>query len=646
MMKKKGLMSVVLAAAVASTAVAGGGIVALAESDTESTNLYPAAGFDEMLLEGEESYTLSETQRCSTGSLGIDSPAVAKKETNGNVYLELKYDGSKGFASFFTMMRIETPGDYKVSVDFKKGENWDTTDNIGFRFFSSTGYVDSAPWAEAVNSDTSGDWFTLTQTYSVSAASQPGVDSFSFWFNTMSNPDNVLMVDNIEIEYIVPEADAPEVIGEPSAIWNEESPADVVFGVDLKGQELLSVTDKDTEEEFSEGFTYSAEDQKITFTSDFVENLGEGAHTLLLTTETGSVELVITVYYATAQIPSSTDGYELVPTMKGGDFESYEIGLEFSDAQTDEAWGSLANYDDPGTIVDDGTGNHVLRLGRKQGSTKVYSSAFCMTSPEIELDDIVTLRYSYKIIGDTSALDPTNVTSSFIGASNVDYHNVRYLNKAPKTYEGNENVSSWDIKYTDGENGYTNVEVSFIVDFAFLNATNSLRFLYQIVDGTEIYIDNVELIRWVEEGSEDAEVPVASGTGLAFDYNDQKDVTLTVDLKDYNISSITLGDETVSRSNYSLSENDTKLTISKDYLATLENGTHTFTLTTLGGSCTFEITVSNHAAQTPADNGGNGLTPGAIAGIVIAAVVVVAAAVAIPVIVKKNKKNKNGKTQD
>ena len=48
-----------------------------------------------------------------------------------------------------------------------------------------------------------------------------------------------------------------------------------------------------------------------------------------------------------------------------------------------------------------------------------------------------------------------------------------------------------------------------------MNATNSLRFLYEIVDGVELYVDNVELVRWVEEGSADAEVPIMSGETLA-----------------------------------------------------------------------------------------------------------------------------------
>ncbi len=572
--------------------------VVITYNEPKDDNLFAAPGFDGMLLEGEDQYELTPNQRCSTGSLDFDSHAVAKREANGNVYLELKYDGAKGFASIFSMMKIPAAGDYTVSVDFKKGDNWDKTDNVGFRLVSSSSpLVDSKGWASAINEAEKGKWFTLTQTYSVSAAYYPGVDSFALWFNTMGNANNVLMMDNVVITYNEPESEAPVVVGEDNAVWNEESASDITFGVDLKGKELKSVTDAKTEEEFTSGYTYTAAENKITFTSAFVKDLGEGSHELKLTTDGGSVSVVITVYMKQSDIPSTTDGYELVSTMLGGDFEDYDVGLTFSDAQTAEAWGSLASYDDPGVIVDDGTGNHALRLGRKEGSTKRYSSAFCMTSPDISLGDIVTLKYAYKIVGDASKLAGKDVNTCFVGASNVPYHRVDFVGKVAKTVEGNENEKSYAVKYTDGENGYVNVEMSFIVDFAFLNATNSLRFLYDQVDGVELYFDNVELVRWVEEGSENVETPVATGSNLTFDNNNQADVTLTVDLKDYNISSIKNGSDTVNKQYYSLSENDTKLTISKDYLATLKNGKHTLTLTTLGGSCTFEITVSNHAEE-------------------------------------------------
>lgn len=634
-MKTKGLLAAVLAC----TLVAGISVPGLVHVSAEEASpqlgaeMFPCPGFDGMLLEGEETYTLSETQREKTGTLNADSPAVAKKEGD-NVYLELKYDGSRGFASIFSMMRLTEGGDYQVSMRLRKHEGFVTTDNFGFRFYDNG--IDSKGWENEINAAEANEWFTLTETYNVPEANLSKIDSFSMWFNTMGNTANVLDMDDISIRRIIPEEDAPEAVGGASKIWREESAADVEFTLDLKGAELTKVMEKESEYELEEGeYTFDAASGKLTIDSGYVKSLGEGDHTLVAATANGSVELVITVYLKTATIPETTEGYELVATMLGGDFESYDIGLTFSDAQTDEAWGSLANYDDPGVIVDD-NGNHVLRLGRKEGSEKTFSSAFCMTAPEIGLGDIVTLKFSYKFVGEIAS---GNTNVCFVGASNTAYHEINLITKPAQTNEGNANVAKWDIKYTDGENGYTNVEMSFIVDFSFLNATNSLRFLYNIQGESEVYIDNVSLDRWVEEGSENAEIPEVTETAATFNGASPADLVFHVDLKEYKINTLKEGTATVAAANYTLTENDTVLTLKKEYLSTLTNGSHTFKITTLGGECTFTVTVSGNIASNPPATGGDGggLSTGAIAGIVIAAVAAVAIVAAVIVVVKKKK---------
>ena len=618
-MKKKRLLAAACACVMA-TGLCSGALVALAEEGPSTepttpetpvvTNYFKAPGFDEMLVDDEEEYALTDVQRCHTGSF---EGAVAKKEADGNVYLELK---GEGFCSFFSMMTIPEAGDYKISVDFQKSEDWEGTDNVGFRLYNA-GH-DSAGWAKAINDAPTGEWFTLTETYSVALDKVSSVDSFSLWFNTMSDPNNVLMVDNVVVEYIVPDEGAPSYgEGELGTVnWREEDGGDVTFKVNLKGSELDSVINKETEEEYSEGaeYTYDATEGTITFDADFVYDLGEGTHTITLTTEGGSLDLVITVYYKALSIPETTDGYTLEDTMLGGDFEGYEVGLKFSEKQTEEAWGSLAGYDDPATIVDD-NGNHALRLGRADGSNKMYSSSFCIWDPKINQGDILTLKFSYKILGDIENIG-SNTNVSFVGSANTDYHLIDVVKKNETTIEGNKNVQSWPVKYTENENGYTDVEVSFIVDFAFMNSTNSLRFLYQIGEGTEIYFDNVRLIRWVDEAAVDAEKPVATGANLAFDGKNQKDVTLT---------------------------------ISKTYLATLANGKHTFTLTTLGGTCEFEITVTNSTATTKPANVKNDddTNVGLIVGLSVGGAAVVAAGAAAAVIlVRKKKKNGKKDTKD
>ena len=661
-MKGKKLLTTALAVLFTAGIAAPGLVIVHADNENLKLgqNVFTNGDFENLLGAEESEYDLSVARNGVGMYFAGDSHAYAKKEADGNVYLEFKYS-TAGFSNIFMTDspgikgKVTEGGDYLFSADFKKGENWAVdTDNVGFRFYSSTENGADMSLTAQVNAIPVGEWTRVSVIYPISAVGAPGTDSIQFWCNTMSNPDNVLMMDNISLQYVIPEEGTPEINGAKSVSWTEEEGEDIVFEVDFKGQDLISITDGETEEEYVAGqdYTYSEEDNTLTFDADFLKGLGEGAHEFVIETEGGTVSVVITVYLKVAGIPETTDGYELVPTMKGGDFESYDVGLSFKEEQTEEAWGSLDNYDDPGVIVDD-NGNHALKLGRKTGSQKMFSSAFCMTSPEIELGDIVTLKYSYKFVGET----PNKIVdSSFTGASNQEYHRIDLVSKANRTGEDNVNVAKWPITFTEGENGYTNVEMSFVVDFAFLNATNSLRFLYQVQEGTDLYIDNVELIRWVEEGAGDESPEVITGTNSSYDASNSQDVTITVELKDYNISNIKLNGATVAASHYSLSADKTTLTISKEYLATLANGEHIFTITTLGGTTTFKITVSNSTVSggntpggtTPGGNtpGGDTDTPkdgnnvGLIVGICAGVAVALIAAIVLIVVLKKKKSAK------
>ena len=80
------------------------------------------------------------------------------------------------------------------------------------------------------------------------------------------------------------------------------------------------------------------------------------------------------------------------------------------------------------------------------------------------------------------------------------------------------------------------------------------------------------------------------------------------------------------------------MTVKKSFLATLDNGKHVLTLTTLGGTCTVEITVTN--AQTAAvTNDDDGANVGLIVGLCVAGAAVVAAGAVTAVILTKKKKN-------
>lgn len=123
------------------------------------------------------------------------------------------------------------------------------------------------------------------------------------------------------------------------------------------------------------------------------------------------------------------------------------------------------------------------------------------------------------------------------------------------------------------------------------------------------------------------------------------DVFALVDLQALDPQSISLNGAAVDSKHWSINPAKDTITFSKDYLATLENGEHTFTVTTAGGSCELTITVSGEAANggqnSGTNNNNNSTQQDAPANnwiwIVVAAAVVVAVAVVVVIVRKKNK---------
>jgi hypothetical protein len=607
-------------------------------------NIYPDETFEDMVDDGETTYDFASGVKNSVGQAGASVKAVKETTTSGtNTYLQLSNGGgSDSFANTFALwpVHLSEAKSYNISFDFRKEAGFTTTDNVGFRFWTDGATMkDGEALASKINAQDNEKWFTVTTTYELSAE-QANVtsDSLQLWFNTKDGTNlNVLDVDNIKVTAVVAASTAPSITGSTSASFHKDDVKDVIFTLDAKGKDITSVKEGEDNALATTDYSYVSSTKSFTLKKEYLGDLDAGSHSFTIATSEGEVKVFVTVYAAKGVIPSSTDGYTLTPTMLGGTFEDYDIGKVFSSEQTAEAWGSLDSYDDPGVIVDDGTGNHALQLKRKTGSTKTYSSAFCMVSPEIEKGDIVTFKFDYKMnTSDADKITGKDTNVCFVGGSNVGYHMVKLDgSKNVLSHEDNTDETSWDIAYSDSTlSGYTHVEMSFITDFAFMNSTNSLRFLMQIADDNDaLFIDNVELIKWAT--AEADETPTITPATASFDYLNQQDLSFTVDLKEYTISSIKLDSKTVSSKNYSL--DGTTLKISKEYLATLENGDHVFTLNTLGGSADFTITVTNHGAAPAASTG----LPGwGIALIVVGSVLVVGGLGYLVYVLLKKKKAK------
>ncbi|MEG2158937.1 MAG: X2-like carbohydrate binding domain-containing protein, partial [Clostridia bacterium] len=219
-----------------------------------------------------------------------------------------------------------------------------------------------------------------------------------------------------------------------------------------------------------------------------------------------------------------------------------------------------------------------------------------MVPPDWEIGDIVTLKFDYKY--EQGVGEPNNIFNiAFTGAQNKPNHEINLSNIGAKT--GGDSRFKWDITssaLTGARADWKHVEVTFVVDSQFKIQCDSLRFLMNISgDNADdvAYFDNVGMYTWAVKGAVD-ETPVISGEkSKTFTKSSPADISFTIDTKGNTISSIKRGTSNLNASAFTATE--TSFTLKKEYLSTLDVGTHTFTVNTLGGTVNFTIVVEQGA---------------------------------------------------
>ena len=578
----------------------------------------------------------NETERTLNGDWGVsypvatfggptgDSPAKIKN-IDGNNVLVLEFT-TGGFASYFADLSAEhervPAGTYELSMDLKPLGDDFKTDNIGYNLYNQ--YNDVRIYDNGFQNCTElgNGWLHYSKTFEINENS---VDSIQMWFNTMGT--STLYIDNLSFALLEAE---PE---------REELQAEYVVGSGVainitipNGAENITVAEK-AGYVLEADLDYTYANGVLTLKNEYADGLASGKNDLIITAGNVEYKLRLIIRQAKPALPESSDGYLMQETLVGGDFEMFEEGFAFSLEQV-EGWGSNISYDDPGVIVNQ-NGNKVLRLQKDQKSS--YSSAFAFISPTIQAGDVLTFKFDYKLdVQDISIYQGADINLSFVSASNMQMLKIALDNSCPAQTTGDGDYQ-WDVNYTTLEDGWIRVEMTFVANTALLSY-NSMRFLLptdKAMEGDAMYVDNVSLVLWAQP-----EAPENLSSGLGFNKGKPADVFAMVDLQALDPKSITCDGTAVDTKYWSINPAKDTITFSKDFLATLENGDHTFTVTTAGGSCDLTITVSGEAAAGNTDNTPGAGDPAPNNGwiwIVVAAVVV-AAVVVIVIIRKKNSK--------
>ena len=588
---------------------------------------------DGILAEGETEKTLNGDWGVSYpvatfGPGNGDSPAKVKNIDGNNVIVLEKSAGN--FASFFADLYADgvtlPAGKYELSFDLKAVGSAFATDNVGFNLYNQ--YNDIPVYRDGEWKDvTEGadGWMHYSKVLDVYQDTQ-FVDSIQMWFNTMgkSPEECALYIDNISIRKLPETAEKVELeytVGSGAALT-----------LNISGTEL-TIAEKDGYT-LEAGVDYSYENGVITLFNDYVDGLATGKNHIAITADGKAYELILTIRAPKPALPESSEGYLMQETLVGGTFDIFEEGFAFSLEQV-EGWGSNITYDDPGVIVSL-NGNKVLRLQKDQKNS--YSSAFAFISPTIQAGDVLTFKFDYKLdVANPASYVGQDINLSFVSASNMQMCKIPLDNtKAPQT--SGDGDYQWDVKYTDLEDGWIRVELNFVANTALLSY-NSMRFLLPTnfaAEGDALYVDNVSLVLWAEPEAPQA----ALGVDLTFDKAKPADIFALIDMKALDPTSIKVDGKELTSADWAINPGKDTITLKKDFLATLENGEHELTVTSMGGSCTVTLTVKGEATNAPTEPGTSqpaADNTGLIVGIVIAVVVVIA--VVAVVVLRKKKEN-------
>lgn len=308
---------------------------------------------------------------------------------------------------------------------------------------------------------------------------------------------------------------------------------------------------------------------------------------------------------AKPEIPNK-DNYKLENTVLSGDFESFNDGKEFgtSSAATD-FWGTNIAYDYPAKIVNQEE-NKVLKMSKGEGN-KPYASAFVFFSNEFSNGDFMTLEFEYKLdFADFTLYTQEKLTAqkktsdcSFAPPTG-EAHHIILLNGTKPTVTSGANTFFWDISYSDAANGegWTKVSLTIAVNPGTLQA-NSIRWLMPMMEGAPstdaMFIDNVKILRWIDLNQKDLRPEIVSGETNTFNKKASSDIKLVINTKGEEINNIKRGSTNVNATAFTKTADgdNVSIVLKKEYLSTLEEGTHNFTANTVEGSVTFTIIVES-----------------------------------------------------
>lgn len=435
------------------------------------------------------------------------------------------YEGA-GFSSMFVLMSNITPGSsYKMQFDYLAPA---ACDNVGIAFWC-TSLGNRLPelnvlWdvqvneAGAVITDLEDGWKHVEWTRTFDAAQT--YDSAHIWCNVGAGSvyfDNFSAIANEDATTeLFAGGDFEGWLDAASATVPAEADENGISGVNatyVQGGVKLAAGGhiqydvELAEENYSVKTVYEGEGLKaalvgkegeLPLTSGTLEYVLDGAATGATGVKfvnTSEADITLTSIEVKAVYESTFDPnatyYESESLTVNGDFEAFDVGTRFSDAQLEGAWGSVAAYDNPARICEV-DGSKAAVIGKHDADdTKTFSSMFLMTPEGLEIGDILRIKYDFKLTVADEKDSYAEINSSLVGGANVPYYLIDL--RSNDTLTGGAEKAPYIVKYETLENGWARATLDFEVSNDIIQ-WNSLRWLFTAHEiGDLLAIDNVNI---------------------------------------------------------------------------------------------------------------------------------------------------------
>jgi len=422
----------------------------------------------------------------------------------------------------------------------------------------------------------------------ISNAFLEGVNPGENKFNIVSYGGTTTLTVNVSEQVVI----EPPVTLTPSLKYVYQGGYTLDAKVDFKKLPIQSIVIEGESKTLVENTDYIKGNNSITLTSTLLDSLTVTTHKFVVTTEGGSCNFNVVVSEEagdTKEAPVLLTS-EMQYTL--GDEDNLYVPVDFKE----EALTSLtldgneidkANYSY--SIGDSNITLYNAYLESLSAKTNPYSLAISTEGGTVVLS--LTVKKPTTPVGPdyNEPIVISSETKSYFINCGENLEVAVEFDHAPLISLSCDS----DVLEEDTDFNYSNELI--IIKCSYLDALNNGDHTFEIeTEGGETsFVVNVSVKPITHEA------PLIAGRDLTFNVKEETQLIVVCDLRGEDIMSLTTGSKSLQENtDYTLDNNDPLILIKKSFLSTLPSGKNSFTVTTVGGSAYFDVTIQTVEAPS------------------------------------------------